>query len=135
MKSKLSILMCAVVAISLFLLACSPASPAAVDVSYAWNQETEIAVGGSLTVTLESNVTTGFAWELVNITDETVLEQVGEQEYKAPEAGALIGAGGEEVWTFKALKKGTSTISMEYRRPWEKGVEPAQTFALTVVVK
>ena len=133
MKSKL-ILTCAVVAISLGLFACSPASPTSVDVSYAWNQETEIAVGGSLTVTLESNATTGFEWELVNITDETVLEQVGEQEYKAPEAGA-IGVGGEEVWTFKALKKGKSTISMEYRRPWEEGVEPAQTFALTVVVK
>ena len=131
MKSKL-ILICATVAISFLLFACSPAS---VDVSYAWNQETEVAVGGLLTVTLESNATTGFEWELANITDETVLEQAGEQEYKAPAGEGVVGAGGAEVWTFKALKKGKSTISMEYRRPWEEGVEPAQTFALTVVVK
>ncbi|MCK4963826.1 MAG: protease inhibitor I42 family protein, partial [Dehalococcoidia bacterium] len=38
-------------------------------------------------------------------------------------------------WTFKALKKGTSEISMEYRRPWEQGVQPAETFVLTVLVK
>lgn len=62
-----------------------------------------------------------------------------EQKYQALEATAdgkpIVGAAGKEIWTFKALKKGKSTISMEYRRFWEKGAPPAKTFSLTVVVK
>lgn len=134
MKSKL-VLVCIMAVISLGLFAClESAPPASVECSYAWNQETEVAVGGTLTVSLESNPTTGFEWALVGITDETVLEEES-HGFVAPEAGAPPGTGGEEVWTFTALKEGKSTISMEYRRPWEEGVEPDKVFALTVVVK
>jgi inhibitor of cysteine peptidase len=61
-----------------------------------------------------------------------VLSNTGDK-YIAPQTN-LIGAPGVEEWTFKALKKGTSIISMEYRRPWETGTPPAKTFSLTVVV-
>jgi len=132
MKRKL-VLGCVAAAVLLSLLACASApSQVSVDASYA-GKEVEVAAGGSLTVTLESNPTTGFEWELASNTDEAVLELVG-SKYEAPE-GAVPGAGGKEVWTFKALKKGNSTISMEYSRSWEEGVETAETFVLTVVVK
>jgi len=135
MKSKLA-LVCIMVVISLGLFACSSATvpPASVECSYAWNQETKVAVGGTLTVSLESNPTTGFEWMLIGITDETVLEEEG-HEFVAPETEAPPGTGGEEVWTFKALKEGKSTIGIEYRRPWKQGVEPDKVFVLTVVVK
>jgi len=134
MKSKLA-LVCIMAVISLGLFACSEsAPPASAECAYAWNQATEMAVGGTLTVTLESNPTTGFEWALVTITDETVLEEEG-HAFMAPDAEAPLGTGGEEVWTFKALKEGESTIGMEYRRPWEQGVEPDKVFVLTVVVK
>jgi plastocyanin len=41
---------------------------------------------------------------------------------------------GNEEWTFKALKEGTSAIFMGYSRPWES-TPPVETFGLTVVVK
>lgn len=141
MKLKL-ILTCLMVAIPLSLFACSaapePLPVDAVDASYA-GKEVEIAVGGSLTVTLESNPTTGFQWsESAQISDQSVIEQL-DHEFMAPEdlddRPPPPGTGGKEVWTFKALKKGTSEISMEYRRPWEQGVQPASTFTLTVLVK
>ncbi len=133
MKSKL-VLICATVAISLCLVACSSApSQVSVDDSYS-GQEVEVAVGGSLTVTLESNASTGFQWELVSISDETVLEKVA-NTYEAPEDPDMVGAPGKEIWTFSALKKGTSTISMEYSQPWENGTQVAETFDLTIVVK
>jgi len=133
MKSKL-VLICAIVAISLCLVACSSApSQVSVDASYS-GQEVEIAVGGSLTVTLESNASTGFQWELVSISDETVLEKVA-NTYEAPEDTGMVGAPGKEIWTFTTLKKGTSTISMEYSQPWENGTQAAETFDLTIVVK
>jgi inhibitor of cysteine peptidase len=55
--------------------------------------------------------------------------------YEAPEDIDMVGAPGKEIWTFKALKKGTSTISMEYSQPWPNGTKAAETFDLTVVVK
>ena len=95
MKSKL-VLVCIMAVISLGLFACSPepAPPASAECAYAWNQTTEVAVGGTLTVTLESNPTTGFEWALVTITDETVLEEEG-HAFVAPEAEAPPGTGGE----------------------------------------
>ncbi len=142
MKSKL-ILMCAVAAISLSLFACSPASEeVAVETTcddfmenQHISQEVEVAVDDSLTVTLGSNPTTGFQWsEAAQISDQTLLEQL-EHEFVPPEATGVAGASGQEVWTFKALKKGTSTISMDYSRSWEDGETAEWTFVLTVVVK
>ena len=134
MKSKL-ILTCAVVAILLCLLGCAAApQEVSVDASYS-GKEVELVVGGSVIVTLESNPgSTGFEWGSAEISDETVLQQV-DQRYEAPEEGSMIGAPGKEIWTFKGLKKGESSISMEYSQPWEGGTKAAETFELTVVVK
>ena len=89
--------------------------------------------GTSFTVTLDSNPSTGFAWSVSGITDETVIDDVS-NEFKGADTG-MVGAGGQEVWTFEAVDKGSSTIEMKYSRSWEQGVEPAATFNVTVVVK
>jgi inhibitor of cysteine peptidase len=102
-----------------------------VDSSYSGKQ-VELSVGQSLVVTLASNATTGYSWTLAQNSDQSVLDETG-HEYIAPQT-TLLGAGGKEEWTFKALKKGTSTISMGYSRPWES-TPPVETFDLTVVVK
>ena len=106
----------------------------AVDASYS-GQEVELAVGWSLTVTLESNPSTGFQWQLASNMGEAVLE-LADHEYEPSEAPAgFCGAGGQEVRTFKALQKGKSTITMEYSQPWEGGTKAAETFVVNVVVK
>jgi len=144
MKSKL-ILTCAMVTISLCLCACSLA-PKQVSVEASCDdfmsdqhisKEVEVAVDGSLTVTLCSNPSTGFQWsESAQISNHTVLEQV-DHKFMSPkrEPPPPPGTPGQEVWTFKALKEGTSTVSMEYSRPWESGAKATWTFVLTVVVK
>ncbi len=107
----------------------------AVDESF--NGQTITVPPGTLViVTLESNATTGFSWALSENTDEAVLQLEG-SEYRASELTdpPVLGAGGHEVWTFKALKDGESTLSMAYERPWEKGQAPAKTFTLTVMVQ
>jgi inhibitor of cysteine peptidase len=101
-----------------------------IDASYSGKQ-VELSVGELLVVTLESNVTTGYSWTLTGISDESVLQKT-KNEYVAPKTN-LIGASGKEVWTFKALKKGNTTISLGYSRPWES-TPPVETFSLTVVV-
>ena len=146
MKAKM-ILVGVVVAVLLSLVACSSATEQAqvsVDIDDFMEQkhiskEVEVAVDGSLTVTLGSNPTTGFKWsESAEISDQTVLEQTG-HEFIAPEGEgdepSATGTSGREVWTFKALKKGTTEVSMEYSRPWEGGEKAEWTFVLTVIVK
>jgi predicted secreted protein len=46
-----------------------------------------------------------------------------------------VGVGGKEFWTFQALKKGRSTLSMEYSQPWAGGTKGAKKFELTIVVE
>ena len=146
MKSKL-ILVCIMVAISLCLFACLP-TPKQVSVNVSWDdfmkeqhisKEVEVPVDGSLTIALYSCPSEGRQWSEAQINDQTVLQQTDHKlvmpEYKGDMPPAP-GTPGKEVWTFKALEKGMSTISMEYTHPWEGGEkEPMLTFALTVVVK
>lgn len=132
MKLKL-ILIGAVATVLLTLTACpAAAQQVSVDDSYA-GKEVKIGVGGSLTVALASNQTTGFQWELKEISDTSRLQKI-DSKYEASTTG-LLGAGGKEIWTFKALKAGRATINMEYSQPWEGGEKAASTFNLTVVMK
>ncbi len=73
-------------------------------------------VGGELTVTLGSNPTTGYQWlEEAKISDETIIRQVS-HKFVGPGIDKPPGTPGEEVWIFKALRKGTVTILLEYCR-------------------
>ena len=97
-------------------------------------KEVSLGAGGTLTVTLDSNATTGYSWnENANITDKAVMQQASHR-YQSP-ATPIPGAGGKEIWTFKALKAGKSVVSMEYRRPFEPNALPAKTFSMTLIVE
>ena len=77
-------------------------------------------VQDELTVTLGSNPTTGFSWsKYAEIGDETIVQQTSQMYFDtSTETPPIPGTAGEVVWTFKALKAGTTTIFMEYSRPW-----------------
>jgi len=144
MQSKLFILGSVLFLSALILGGCGPSKSqeASVDVScddftklQSISKEIEVAVDSSFTVTLCSNPTTGFQWESAKISDQTVLEQIDHQ-FVSPKRALPPppGTAGQEVWTFKVLKAGKSTISIEYSQPWEGGEKAAWTYALTVLV-
>lgn len=91
-----------------------------------------LEVGQTLVLSLDSNPTTGYQWEITEL-DEAILKQTG-HEYEADQP-VLIGSGGKEVWRFQAQSPGSTTLSLGYRRSWEEGVEPIQTFSVEVVVR
>ena len=132
----------AMLILSLGLAACAPATGTSVSVSCDdfnsqknISKQMTVAAGNTFTVTLCSNATTGFQWsESAQISDKTVVQQTG-HAFVAPGNTGMVGAPGNEVWTFQALKKGTSTINMEYGRPWEGGEKGVWTFSLSVTVK
>jgi len=144
------ILVLTAIAVSMLLVACAapaqPASKAWVEVScdefnsnHHINQMLEAQAGETFEVKLCSNPTTGFQWsETPENSDQTVLQQIA-HEFIPPEDLAErpppAGSPGKEVWTFKTLKKGTSTISFEYSRPWEGGEKGEWTCTVNVVVK
>lgn len=92
----------------------------------------ELRVGDGVKLSLAENPTTGYRWEFVTKPEPNCV--VVSDAYVA-DAGGAIGSGGAHEWAFRAVSAGTGTVSLAYRRPWEKDTAPAQTFKLTLVVK
>jgi inhibitor of cysteine peptidase len=89
--------------------------------------------GDTLTLTLDSNPTTGYSWQVMEI-DNTILAQQGDPEYKqASGTEGLVGAGGTETFRFDAVGTGTTTLKLGYMRPWES-VPPIETLTIQIVV-
>jgi inhibitor of cysteine peptidase len=92
-----------------------------------------VAVGREFTITLESNPSTGYQWQLAKPLDGEIVKRVG-SEYQAPET-KLLGAPGKEVWTFKGVGPGSTAIELNYLRPWEKNMPPVASRTFRVVVR
>jgi predicted secreted protein len=97
--------------------------------------QVELEQGQILVVTLDSNPTTGYSWEQAE-NQESYLEQMGQPEFKQSLTGGrpVAGGGGWEIFRFKAISAGQMTLQLIYHRPWEEGIEPANTFFLDVVI-
>ena len=78
-------------------------------------RDVTLAVGDTLTVSLGANHSTPYAWTpQTQIADPSIVQQIS-HEYVAPNPPpGIVGAPGTEVWTFKALKAGTTTIATDY---------------------
>jgi predicted secreted protein len=98
--------------------------------------QVELEQGQILVVTLESNPTTGYSWEQAE-NQEPILEQMGQPEFKQSLTGGrpVAGAGGWEIFRFKAVSAGQMTLQLVYHRAWEEVVEPANTFSIDVVIR
>ncbi|MDT8302046.1 MAG: protease inhibitor I42 family protein [Sedimentisphaerales bacterium] len=114
----------------------SPAGPEEINVNENDDGgQIELEQGQILVVTLESNPTTGYSWQQVE-NQLPYLEQQGQPDFISSQKGGppIVGAGGWEVFRFKAISSGKMNLQLVYRRPWEEGVEPANTFSLNVLI-
>jgi inhibitor of cysteine peptidase len=97
-------------------------------------EQITVRPGDIVTLTLASNPTTGYSWQVMEI-DAAILVQDGDPEYKqTPGSEGLVGAGGTETFRFKALSAGRTSLNLGYMRPWES-VQPIETFEIQVVVQ
>jgi inhibitor of cysteine peptidase len=97
-------------------------------------QNVTLAVGNTLTVKLGSNYSTPYRWKIdTKIGDPTIVKQTG-HEFVHPTSDAL-GAPGTEVWTFAALKPGTTTITTAYSSIVGKDAKTACTYTANVTVR
>jgi inhibitor of cysteine peptidase len=97
-------------------------------------QNVTLGVGNTLTVKLGSNYSTPYRWKIdTKIGDSTIVKQT-EHRFVQPSSDAL-GAPGTEVWTFAALKPGSTTITTSYTSFVGKNTKPACTYTANVTVQ
>ena len=78
----------------------------------------KVRKGEVFKVILKANHSTGFSWQWENKTDKSIVDSVY-MDYVLSDK-AITGAGGNEIWEFKAKTKGEQKLIMVYKRPWEK---------------
>ena len=97
-------------------------------------ENVELAPATSLQVILESNGSTGYAWDEAAISNTAVIVQAsrGSLPPATQNGQMLVGAAGKTVWVFDAKAAGTATIKMGYSRPWAGGEKNAFTLTINV---
>ncbi len=89
-------------------------------------------LGETFDIVLVSNPTTGYRWNLVKELDTNTIQLVG-QDY-LPQRPILVGSGGVDVWTFRAVKAGDTTIVFGYYPPGNN-TEPSETVTFSIHVE
>ena len=91
----------------------------------------DIGVNQEFIIALGSNPTTGYSWQ--ESYDETMLELV-ENTYEPGEYAqqGAVGAGGTELFRFKALQVGETEITLVYKRPGEEEVLDQKVFTVNI---
>jgi inhibitor of cysteine peptidase len=83
-----------------------------------FQQGTMIVKSGEIfKIVLESNRSTGYGWYWDNKPDKSIIDSLY-VDYVL-KSKMQTGAGGNEMWEFRALRKGEQMIKMVYKRPWE----------------
>jgi len=83
-------------------------------------------------VLLAGNPTTGYSWTNPLLYEYAPLRELQEMEYRAD--STLLGAGGFFIYRYWAMDTGSQEFRYEYRRSWEKDVDPLQSVGFTVDV-
>jgi inhibitor of cysteine peptidase len=97
-------------------------------------QNVTLAVGYTLKVQLGSNYSTPYRWTAdARIGDSSIVQQTSHQFVKP--STDVYGAPGTEVWMFKALKPGTTTISTDYSSFVGKNSAPVCQYSAIVTVQ
>jgi predicted secreted protein len=93
----------------------TPAAPAATKLI-----EKKVAAGGTVTIRLPANPTTGYSWSVDDAGSQglDLLTLTGQSFETAPQGAERAGAPGEQVFTFMAQRRGQARVVIHYRRPW-----------------
>jgi predicted secreted protein len=95
--------------------------------------QVEIEQGQVLAITLESNASTGYMWEVIGL-DDSILQQVGEPEFRMRSNKLRPGDPNDMTIRFEAVNTGRTTLELLYHRRWEKEQVPQEAFSIEVVV-
>ena len=107
-----------------------PALPSAV---LGKDQEFHIKAAEEFVILADGNITTGFAWYYTG-KDTVDGVELKKNDYVTEKRDRIVsGAPGIFRFYFEAKKAGRHELKFEYKRPWEKDVEPTVGKILIVV--
>jgi predicted secreted protein len=89
----------------------------------------EFPVGTVFAVKVDENSTTGYMWDYHITGSSPCVVRFGDSTTESDTPGGLLGRGGQPllgaghilVLRFRAMREGTTSITMRYQRPWELG--------------
>jgi predicted secreted protein len=110
-----------------------PSSAAAVDGDSA--SRITVAAGDTFQVTLAANMTTGYHWELADSLDASRVVLVRHVYVPHPNPRHAAGSGGTDHWTFRAVSRGTTRISLAYFPPGRSSFPPPEVRRITVMIR
>lgn len=98
---------------------------------------TELRVGQVLEIALHANASTGYRWEvtsagapqLARVQLPKLPVEVANNERPMPGSGSIA------RWHYRAERPGAATLTLVYRRSWEKDVPPVETVEYKVEVR
>ncbi len=95
-----------------------------------------VSINDKFTIKLPSNPSTGYTWDFVSQPDAHFLTLISDKQYEQKKVPSrLVGQGGTDVWHFKALKAGQTTIDFIYKRPWEQTSEGQKIYSVVVIIE
>lgn len=120
--------------LALVLTACGGGTPGETKLTADANGKTiDLTLNQTLVLTLDSNATTGYKWNLVGEPNAQVVKFIS-SNYNAPQTNpGVVGAGGTETWKFQAVGVGKTTFKLGYFRPFDPK-DVAKEFSLTINV-
>ena len=92
-------------------------------------------IGDIIYLKLDSNITTGYSWELSEKTDSDIISLESSIYETEQQDEKIVGAGGSVTFSFKAISIGQTDLILEYLRPWEEDIEPMDIFILKIIVE
>ena len=95
----------------------------------------KVAVDGTITLTLETNPTTGFSWTGVDKVDKDIFKLERNDYRQNANPAGMVGVGGRTTIVYRALKKGKAKIELVYMQPWEPDSKFNTNYSVTVEVE
>jgi len=121
---------------ALLLAACAQQAPSTLTLDNHLRscQPMQLSEGQEFNLRLPSNPTTGFRWTL-RADGAPQLLLLGPEVYTVPEKAGMVGGAGVSTWRFRAVARGETALGLDYARPWEIEVAPAQRFDCRIRVR
>ena len=91
-----------------------------------------VTAGETFDLIVPSNFSTGYRWDIIPELNVKIVEPVG-QNYIA-EQPVMPGSGGVDVWTFRAVNAGETTIVLGYYPPGND-TDPEETVTFSIRVE
>lgn len=97
-------------------------------------QPINVQPGDTFKIIIRSNPSTGYHWEILGELDETGIQFISRDFRSDQLLPILVGAGGVDIWTFKAVTAGQVQLTLGSYPPSAES-EPVDTVSFDIIVK